>query len=100
MAGTTGSVVRDDVKGVAKTTEKATKDIGHAAVDLADKAGNGLQDAANKASAGGQDTWITTKVESALTSDSFDPLHVPLTPRAVKKKFSVQSIRRPKEKRG
>jgi hyperosmotically inducible protein len=76
VAGTAGSVVRDDVRGVAKTTEKAAKDIGHAAVDLADKAGNGLQDATNKASAGGQDAWITTKVKSALTSDGLDPLQL------------------------
>ena len=77
MAGTAGSVVRDDVRGVAQTTlEKTAKDIGHAAVDLADKAGNGLQDATNKASAGGQDAWITTKVKSALTSDGLDPLHI------------------------
>jgi hyperosmotically inducible protein len=76
VAGAAGSVVREDVRGVAKTTEKTAKDIGHAAVDLADKAGNGLQDATNKASAGGQDAWITTKVKSALTSDGLDPLHI------------------------
>ncbi|HSY41148.1 MAG TPA: BON domain-containing protein [Polyangia bacterium] len=61
---------------MAKTTEKTAKDLGQAAVDLADKAGNGLQDATHKASAGGQDAWITTKVKSALTSDGLDPLHI------------------------
>jgi osmotically-inducible protein OsmY len=68
--------VRDDMKGVAKTTEKTAKDIGHAAADLADKAGNGLEDATNKAGASSQDAWITTKVKSALTSEGLDPLHV------------------------
>jgi len=76
VAGTAGSVIRDDVRGVARTTEQTAKDIGHAAVDLADKAGNGLQDATNKASAGGQDAWITAKVKSALTSEGLDPLHI------------------------
>jgi len=75
-AGSTGSVVRDDMKDVAKTTEKTGKDIGHAAADLADKAGSGLEDATNKAGAGSQDAWITTKVKSALTSEGLDPLHV------------------------
>jgi osmotically-inducible protein OsmY len=74
--GTTGDVVRDDMRGVAKTTEKTAKDIGHAAADLADKAGNGLEDATNKAGAGGQDAWITTKVKGALTSAGLDPLHL------------------------
>jgi hyperosmotically inducible protein len=74
--GGAGSVVRDDVKGLAKTTEKTAKDIGHAATDVANKAGDGLQDATNKAGAGGQDAWITTKVKSALTSEGLDPLHV------------------------
>ena len=75
-AGSTGSVVRDDLRGVAKTTEKTAKDIGHAAAGLADQAGNGLEDATNKAGAGSQDAWITTKVKSALTSEGLDPLHV------------------------
>lgn len=71
-----GSVVGDDMKGVARSTEKTAKDIGHAAADLADKAGTGLEDATNKAGAGSQDAWITTKVKSALTSEGLDPLHV------------------------
>jgi osmotically-inducible protein OsmY len=75
-AGTAGSVVRDDVRGLAKTTEKTAKDIGHAAVDLADKAGNDLQDATNKAGVAGQDAWITTKVKSALTGEGLAPLHL------------------------
>jgi hyperosmotically inducible protein len=74
--GTAGSAVSDDMKGLAKTTEKTAKDIGQAAVDLADKAGDSLQDATNKAGAGGQDAWITTKVKSALTSEGLDPLHL------------------------
>ncbi len=68
--------MRDDVKGLARTTEKTAKDIGQAAVDVANKAGDGLQDATNKAGAGGQDAWITAKVKSALTSQGLDPLHV------------------------
>lgn len=75
-AGSTGSVVRDDLNGVARTTEKTAKDIGHAAAGLADKAGSGLEDATNKAGAGSQDAWITTKVKSALTGEGLDPLHV------------------------
>lgn len=64
------------MKGVAKTTEKTARDIGHAAADLADKAGSGLENATDKAGAGGQDAWITTKVKSALTAEGLDPLHV------------------------
>jgi hypothetical protein len=56
--GSAGSPVRDDLKDVGKATEKAAKDIGHAA------------------GVGGEDAWITTKVKSELTSDGFDPLHV------------------------
>ena len=63
--GTPGTAVADDLKGVAKQTEKTAKDIGHATADLADKAG-----------ASGQDAWITTKVKSALTGQGVDPLHV------------------------
>jgi len=75
-AGRAESTVGQDVKGVAKATEKAAKDIGHATVDLADKAGKDLEDVTNKAGVGGEDAWITTKVKSALTSEGFDPLHV------------------------
>ena len=66
--GSTGraeSPVKDDVKGVAKATEKTAKDIGH-----------DLEDATNKAGGGAQDAWITTKVKSELTAKGFDPLHV------------------------
>jgi hyperosmotically inducible protein len=63
--GTPGAAVTDDLKGVAKQTEKTAKDIGHATAQLADKAG-----------ADGQDAWITTKVKSALTGQGVDPLHV------------------------
>lgn len=75
-AGAAGGVVRDDLRDVAKTTEKTAKDIGHAATGLADKAGNGLEDATNEASAASQDAWITTKVKGALTSQGLDPLHI------------------------
>jgi hyperosmotically inducible protein len=68
--------VGEDVKGVAKATEKAAKDIGHATVDLGDKAGKRLEDVTNKAGEGGQDVWITTKVKSELTRVGLDPLHV------------------------
>ncbi|HSS38795.1 MAG TPA: BON domain-containing protein [Polyangia bacterium] len=61
---------------MAKSTEKTAKDIGHAAAGLADKAGNGLEDATDKAGARSQDAWITTKVKSALTAEGLDPLHV------------------------
>ncbi len=57
--------VGDDVKGVGKATEKAAKDIGH-----------NLEDATNKAGAGAQDGWITTKVKTELTSAGLDPLHL------------------------
>ena len=66
----------DDVKGVAKATEKAAKDIGNATVDLGDKARKSLEDVTNHAGEGGQDAWITTKVKSELTRVGLDPLHV------------------------
>jgi hypothetical protein len=75
-AGAAGASVAEDLKGIGKASEKAAKDIGHATVDLADKAGKGLEDATDKAGVKGQDTWITTKVKSELTSAGFDPLHV------------------------
>ena len=75
-ADSAGRRVDDDVKGVARATEKAAKDVGHATAELAEKAGKGLEDATNKAGGGGQDAWITTKVKSQLASEGFDPLHV------------------------
>ena len=75
-SGRPGSTIDDDVKGVAKATEKAAKDVGHATSDLAEKAGKGLEDATNKAGETGQDAWITTKVKSELARLGFDPLHV------------------------
>ena len=75
-AGTAGTPVGQDLEGVAKATEKTAKDIGHATVDLADKAGKGLGDVTNNAGATGQDAWITTKVKGELTSAGFDPVHV------------------------
>jgi len=66
--GSTGraeSPVKDDVKGVAKATEKTAKDIGH-----------DLEDATNKAGGGAQDAWITTKVKTELTSAGLDPFHL------------------------
>jgi osmotically-inducible protein OsmY len=70
------TAVHDDIKQVARATEKAAKDIGHATADLADKAGEELKDARNKAGVGGGDAWITTKVKSELASEGFDPLAV------------------------
>ena len=51
-AGGASSAVGDDMKGVARATEKAAKDIGHATVDLGEKARKGLEDATNKAGGG------------------------------------------------
>jgi hypothetical protein len=75
-AESTGSAVGEDVKGVAKATEKAAKDIGHATVDLGDKARKSLEEVTDNADRGGQDAWITTKVKSELTRVGLDPLHV------------------------
>jgi hyperosmotically inducible protein len=75
-SGSAGSVLGNDVKGVAKATEKAAKDIGQATVDLGDKAREGLKDATNKAGTSSQDAWITAKVKSELTRVGLDPLHV------------------------
>jgi osmotically-inducible protein OsmY len=68
--------VVEDVKGVAKATEKAAEDIGHATVDLGDKARKSLEDATNQANGSGQAAWITTKVKSELTRVGVDPVHV------------------------
>jgi len=68
--------VSEDVKGVAKATEKAAKDIGHATADFGDKARKGLEDVSNQAGGSGEDAWITTKVKSELTRAGLDPLHV------------------------
>jgi osmotically-inducible protein OsmY len=75
-AARAGSPVSGDLKDVAKATEKTAKDIGHASVDLADKAGRGLKDVTNEASVNGQDAWITTKVKGELASAGLGPLHV------------------------
>jgi len=61
---------------VAGTTEKAAKDIGHAAAGAVEKAGQGVSEAGDKVGAGSQDAWITTKVKSELASKGFDPLRV------------------------
>jgi hyperosmotically inducible protein len=68
--------VGEDVRGVAKASEKAAKDLGQATVDLGDKARKSLEDVTNKAGGGGQEAWITTKVKSELTRVGLDPLHV------------------------
>jgi hyperosmotically inducible protein len=68
--------VTEDVKGVAKATEKAAKDIGRATVDLGDKARKNLEDATKEAGGDGQDAWLTTKVKGELTRVGLDPLHV------------------------
>ncbi len=75
-AGSAGSAVGEGVKGVAKATEKAAKDIGHATVDLGDKARKSLEDVTNEAGGDSQEAWITTRVKSALTRIGLDPLHV------------------------
>jgi hyperosmotically inducible periplasmic protein len=75
-AESAGSALGEDVNGLAKATEKAAKDLGHATVDLGDKAGKGLENITNTAGGGGQDAWITTKVKSELTRVGLDPLHV------------------------
>ena len=74
--GSVGSAVTEDVKGVAKATEKAAKDLGRATVDLGDKARKNLEDTTNKAGGDGQDAWLTTKVKGELTRVGLDPLHV------------------------
>jgi len=74
--GTPGAAVADDLKGVAKQTERTAKDIGQATVDLADKAGQHLEHLTDHAGADSKDAWITTKVKSALTGEGIDPLHV------------------------
>jgi hyperosmotically inducible protein len=57
-ARSSDNAVREDVKEVARTTEKTAKDVGHAV------------------GAGSEDAWITTKVKSELSSKGFDPLRV------------------------
>jgi osmotically-inducible protein OsmY len=68
--------VDEDVKGVARASEKTAKDIGQATVDLGDKARKSLEGVTTKAGGGGEDAWITTKVKSELTRVGLDPLHV------------------------
>jgi hyperosmotically inducible periplasmic protein len=75
-AGSAGSTVGEDVKGVAKATEKAVKDVGHATVDLGDKARKSLGEVTDNAGRGAQDAWITTQVKSELTRVGLDPLHI------------------------
>ena len=87
------SPVGEDLKGVAKATEKTAKDIGHATVDLAEKASEGLEDATNKAGSKGQDSWLTTKVKGDLTGAGFDPLavHVDTSDKVVTLSGTVES---------
>src|SRR5215471_21429865 len=75
-SGRAGSPLGEDMKGVAKATEKAAKDIGRATVDLADRAGKRIEEVTNETGVSGDDAWITTKVKSELTTQGFDPLHV------------------------
>lgn len=75
-AGPADTTIRDDVKDVAKATDKAAKDLGHATLHVADTAGKGLSDATANVGAGSRDAWITTKVKSELTREGFDPLRV------------------------
>ena len=74
--GSAGSTVGEDVKGLAKETEKTAKDIGRATGDLADRAGKGIEKATNEAGVSAEDGWITTKVKGELTAQGLDPLHV------------------------
>ena len=74
--GTVGAAVADDLKGVAKQTQKTAEDIGHATAGLADKATQHLERLTTHAQADSEDAWITTKVKSALTGQGLDPLHV------------------------
>ena len=74
--GSAGSTVGEDVKGLAKETEKTAKDIGRATGDLADRAGKRIEKAASETGVSSEDAWITTKVKSELTAQGFDPLHV------------------------
>jgi type IV secretory pathway TrbL component len=74
--GRAGSAIGDDMKGVARESEKTAKDIGRATADFADKAGKRIEQATNEAGGSGDDAWITTKVKSELTTQGFDPLHV------------------------
>jgi len=64
------------MKGVARESEKAAKDIGRATADFADRAGKRIGEAANEAGGSGDDVWITTKVKSELARQGFDPLHL------------------------
>jgi osmotically-inducible protein OsmY len=75
-AGQSGGAVHDDVRDLARATEKTAKDIGNATTEAVGKAGQHLDDAAKKASAGGQDGWLTTKVKAELAREGFDPLRV------------------------
>jgi osmotically-inducible protein OsmY len=74
--GSAGSPVGEDVKGLAKETEKTAKDIGRATGDLADRAGKRIEKVTNEAGVSADDGWITTKVKGELTAQGFDPLHV------------------------
>ena len=75
-SGRAGSTIGDDMRGVARESEKTAKDIGRATADLADKAGKRIEHATSEAGVSGDDVWITTKVKSELTTQGFDPLHV------------------------
>ena len=75
-ARSSDKAVSEDMKDVARSTERAAKDIGHAAVGAADRAGEKVSEAGDRVAAGSQDSWITTKVKSELVSKGFDPLRV------------------------
>jgi osmotically-inducible protein OsmY len=75
-AGQSGRAMEDDVRQLARTTEKTAKDLGHATAEAVDKAGQHLDDAAKKAGAGSVDAWLTTKVKTELAREGFDPLRV------------------------
>ena len=73
---TTRGAVTEDLKGIAKETQKTAKDVGRATAELADKAGQHLERLGDEAGAKTGDAWITTKVKTALTSQGLDPLHL------------------------
>jgi osmotically-inducible protein OsmY len=75
-AGQSGNAMDEDVRQLARSTEKTAKDLGHATTEALDKAGQHLDEAAKKAGAGGEDAWLTTKVKAELVREGFDPLRV------------------------
>lgn len=95
-AGQSGRAMDDDVRQLARSTEKTAKDLGHASAEALDKAGQQLGDAAKQAGAGGEDAWLTTKVKAELAREGFDPLrlHVDTEGKLVTLSGAVESAAR------